>query len=290
MTRPGYSPPTQPGFAGPPRQPSVHARRRWWLVAITIGWVVVLAGLSLWSARHDPPTVPEQRDIAQALPVLTRATSAVLAAADGPGRAVRLEALRVDRGCRLTPVRAGMEATRDVTVFVPADQARAALDAIAKGLPPAYRAHVTGSGTGARVSLHADAGSYVALDADVPPGAQVFTVEVSTGCRPPAALDPADPRAGDPPPALADAERAFHGSGTPNVSAVACADGRTAATYTVDGLPRTGDLGRSLEQVTAGAAVVLSDPAAWAYRSGDVSVVVNAGPASTRVSATTPCH
>lgn len=254
-----------------------------------ITWVVVLAVLGLWSVRHDPPTVPEQRNIAQALPVLDRATSAVLAAADGPHRAVRLEALKVAHGCRLTPVRAGMEATRDVTVFVSADGARAALDAIAKGLPPGYHAHVSGSGNSGRVSLHADAGSYVGIDADLLADAQVLTVKTSTGCRPPTALNTADPRAGDPPAALADVERAFHGTGTPTVHALACGNGRTAATYTVNGLPRTGDLGRSLEPVTVGATVVLSDPNAWAYRAGDVSVVVNADPTSIRVSATTPC-
>ena len=251
-------------------------------------WVVALALLGLWSARRDPPTVPEQRDIAEALPVLERATSAVLAAADGPGRAVRLEALRLDRGCRLTPVRAGVAATRDVTVFVPADQARVALDAIVAGLPPGYRAHVSRSADGG-LDLHADAGSYVAIDAEAPAGAQVLTVEASTGCRPPAALGAANPRAGEPPRALADAVRAFHGSAEPTVRAVACADGRTAATYTVDGLPRTGDLGRSLAPVTAGAVVVRSDPRSWAYRAGAVSVVVDAEPTATRVSATTPC-
>ena len=280
-----------------------------------VAWIAVLAALGLWSVRHDPPTVPEQRNIAQALPVLERATGAVLAAAQGPGRAVLLGDLRLDRGCRLTPLRAGVAATRDVTVYVTADQARGALEAIARGLPAGYRAHVTHGGVvpgggaqggvaqgggaqggvaqggrGTRVSLHADAGAYVAIDADTLANAQVLTVEASTGCRPPAGTPLAtDPPAGDPPPALTAVLRALNGSGVPAVTAVACPAGGIAATFTVDGLPPIADLGRSLEPVTAGATVVRSSPGGWAYRTGTDSVVVTAESTSVAVATTTPC-
>jgi len=284
---PGYQ------YAAPPVGPPPRRKRRRWLVGIVVAWALVLAVLAVWSVRNDAPTVPEQRDIADALPVLERATGAMLAAAEGPGRAVVLGELRFAHGCRITPVRHGVEATRDVTVYVQADQARRVLDAIAGGLPPGYQARVAQARGGSRVGLHADAGSYVAIDADTLADAQVLTLEASTGCRPTAGttLDSADPRAGNPPPAFAAVLRALGaaGDGSPSVSAVACPGGGAAGTYTVDGVPRTKDLGRSLEPVTGGATVVRADPDGWAYRTGNDSVVVVADGPRLRVSATTAC-
>jgi hypothetical protein len=257
-----------------------------------LAWALILGALGLWSVRHDPPTVPEQRSIAQALPVLQRATGAMLVAAAGPGRAVVLGETRVEHGCRITPVRAGVEATRDVTVYVPAERAGSVLDAIAGGLPAAYRARVSRFGASSRVGLHADAGSYVAIDADTLANAQVLTLQAATGCRPPAVETPAlsDPQAGDPPTAFTAALHALGASGEPTVTAVHCPGGGTAGTYTVDGVPRTGDLGRRLEPVLHGAMVVRADPDGWAYRTGADSVVVTANGAAWRLSATTACR
>jgi hypothetical protein len=275
-----------PGY--PYAAPPPPRKRRWWLVAIVVAWAVVLTGLGLWAVRHDPPTVPEQRNIAEALPVLERATGAMLAAAEGPGRAVMLGELQVERGCRITPVRSGAEAFRDVTLYVPADQAANALDEVAAGLPAGYRAHVAAKGS--RVGLHADAGAYVAIDADSLVNAQVLTLEASTGCRPDAALAGASgPQAGDPPAALTTVLRALGGSGEPAVTAVGCPGGGTAATYTVDGVKAVGDLGRSLSPVTGGATVVRADPDGWAYRAGTESIVVAVRAGALRVSATTAC-
>src|ERR1700749_2827800 len=116
----------------PPTPP--RRRPRFLIVAIVAAWIVVLGALGFWAVRHDPPTVPEQRNIAQAVPVLQSATGRLLAAAQGPGRAVKLGDLQLTRGCRITPVRAGVEATRDVALYIPADQATAALSA--GGRPP----------------------------------------------------------------------------------------------------------------------------------------------------------
>jgi hypothetical protein len=266
-------------------------KRRWWLVGIVVGWAIILTGLGLWSVRHDPPTVPEQRNIAQALPVLDRATGEMLAAAEGPGRVVTIGDVQFDHGCRLTPVRAGVEATRDVTVFVAADQAAGALEAVAKGLPADYRAQVAKGSGGARVGLHADAGAYVAIDADTLADAQVVTLQASTGCRPTAATTgaTAQPQAGDPPAVLTEVLKALGGSGEPTVTAVGCPAGGTAATYTVDGVALVPDLGHSLEPVTAGATVVGADPDGWAFRTGSASIVVTALPTALRVMATTSC-
>jgi hypothetical protein len=254
-----------------------------------VAWATVLAALGFWAVRHDPPTVPEQRSIAQALPTLQRATGAVLAAAQGPGRVVVLNPVRLDAGCRITPVRSGVEGIRDVTVYVPAGRATTVLEAVARALPRAYRADVATKG--ARAGLHADAGSYVGIDADTLTDAQMFTLEASTGCRPPAAVGAAsaEPEPGDPPAALTAVLHALDGSGEPAVTAVACPDGRTAAAYSVDRVPRTADLGRSLEPVISGAAVVRGDPDGWAYRTGTDSIVVTVLATGLRVTATTAC-
>jgi hypothetical protein len=286
VTVPGYQ------LAAPPGSGLPRRRRRWWVVVTAGVWALVLALIAIWSAAHDPPTVPEQRTIAEALPVLQQATGAMLVAADGPGRVVVLGATKLASGCRITPLRNGVEATREVTMYVPAGQARQALDAVAEGLPTGYRPHVARAGKGSRVGLQADAGSYVGIDADTLANAQMVTLEASTGCRPAAstALNLGDPQAGDPPVAFTAALRAFGVAGETTVTAVRCPDGGTAATYTVDRRSSPVDLGRSLEPVLGGATVVRADPHGWAYRTGPDSVVILRDNASLHISATTPCR
>jgi hypothetical protein len=282
VTVPGYS------WGAPPAAPP---RRRWKQTAAIVVWAALLGVLAIWSSAHDPPTVPEQRNIAQAMPVLQQATGAVLAAASGPGRAVVLGKTKLSDGCRITPVRTGVEATRDVTMYVQADQARQGLDAVARGLPASYGAGVARAGKGARVALHADAGSYVAIDADTLATSQVVTLEVSTGCRPAATtvLDLADPPAGGPPLAYTSALRALGVAGETTVTAVRCPAGGTAATYTVERRSSPIDLSRSLEPALGGATVVRADPDGWAYRTGSDSVVVLRDGSTLHLSATTPC-
>jgi hypothetical protein len=278
----------------PPPAPPVRPKPRRWLVAIVLAWVLALAGLASWSIRHDSPTVPEQRDIAQALPVLQRAAGAMAAAAQGPDRAVVVGALHLDRGCRITPVRKGVEATRDVTVHVQADRARAALDAIAAALPDDYRARVAQSNAGKRIGLEADAGHYVAVDADTLAGAQVFTLEASTGCRPAAdtADEIADPRPAPEPAVLSAALTALRVTAVPNpaIHSVSCPGGGVASTYTVDDVAAPGDIGAALQPAVNGATVVRSDPDGWAYRLGGDSVVVVDDGGPVQVSATTSCR
>jgi hypothetical protein len=288
VSAPGYP------YVAPPAVPPGRPKRRRWLIAVVVAWVLVLAGLAVWSVRNDPPTVPEQRDIAQALPVLQRAAGAMLAAAEGPGRAVELGVLRLAQGCRITPVRHGIEGTRDVTVYVQADQARRVLDAIAAGLPDGYRARVAQSGNGSRIALEADAGGYVAVDADTLADAQVFTLEASTGCRPLADTGPgsAVPSAGPPPTALTRALKALKTptTGTPTARTIACPGGGNASTYTVDNVAAPADLGGVLQSAVHGATVVRADPRGWAYRTGADSVVITEDGGRLQVNATTACR
>jgi len=288
---------TVPGYHSVPPPPAARRpRRRWWLTGVVVAWALVLTGLAVWSVRHDPPTVPEQRDIADALPVLQRATGFTLAAADAADRTVTLGELTFDRDCALTPVRKGVEATREITVRVQPGQVPGALRDIARALPPEYAATARRNEAGTRYGLRADAGEFVSIDATADADATLFTVRVSTGCRPVAAgvdLDPAPApvAATEVPPAFTAAVRALRATGARATSTdVACPSGGTARTVTAGDLRAPADLGAALRGVVAGDVVVQSEPHAWAYRAGDVSVVVSDADGSARVAATTGCR
>lgn len=267
--------------------------RRPRLVALVVVWILIVTGLSVWSVRHDPPTVPEQRDIAEAVPVLQAATGAVFAAATaGRDRAVEIEDVRVRRGCRVTPVRSGVEATRLVTVYVRGDGALPVLKAIAAGLPAGYHARADASSSGKRVGLEADAGGYVAIDVRADAASQVLPIEISTGCRPDGDLKLGSPGLAAPPPPLTSALQAFgqEQAGAAGVTTVTCPGGSEGRTYTVDGVPPPRDLGKALQPLTDGATVVRAEPSGWAYLTGDGSVAVVKQGSTLRLSLTQPCH
>ncbi|MFI7541357.1 hypothetical protein [Actinoplanes sp. NPDC049599] len=288
MTAPAYHP-------APPPPAAPRPRRRWLLTAIVVAWALLLAGFAAWSVRKDPPTVPEQRDIAEALPVVQRATGAVLLAADAADRVVTLGELSFDRDCALTPVRDGVEASREVTVRVRAGALPATLDAIARALPAEYAATVRQNTAGTRYGLRADAGEFVGVDATADAGATVFTMVVSTGCRPLSDgvdLAPAPVAATEVPAEFTAALRALTPTAPSATSTeVACpGGGRTARTVTADDLPAPADLARAVRGLVADAQIVQADPQAWAYRVGAVSMVVSASAGSARVAATTGCR
>ncbi|MFG1605700.1 hypothetical protein [Actinoplanes sp. NPDC049265] len=274
----------------PTEQPRV---RRPGLIAVVVAWILVVAGLGLWSVWHDPPTVPEQRDIAAAMPVLQEAAGAVFAAAsDGRDRAAEIDDVRVRRGCRVTPVRSGVEATRTVTVYVRGDGALPVLEAIAAALPAGYHARADASTTGRRVGLEADAGGYVAIDARAEASSQVVPIEVSTGCRPDGDLELESPSLVKPPAQLVAALRALgqDEAAAAGSSTVSCPSGGSGRTYTVDGVPPPRDLGVALQPVVGGASVVRAEPSGWAYLIDGVAVAVVKQGSTLRLSVTEPCH
>jgi hypothetical protein len=260
---------------------------------VVVAWIVVVAGLGWWSVRRDRATVPDQRDIAVAVDDLRRATGALFAAAGGDERAAVLGPLELVRDCRITPVRRGMIANRDVTVHVHAGEALAALDAIAAGLPADYRAYVAERRGGTRLAFYADAGNFVGIDSDAESTARVVTLRVTTGCRPRGDAEPdrADPVAGAAPRVLDTVVAGLGGaaSAPTSVQAVACPDGGVAATYSVDGMAAPADLAARMRVVSAGASVVRDDAAAWAYRAGDDAVVVVPDGQRLRVSVSAGC-
>ncbi len=280
-----------PVHSYPPPPAGSSQRRRWWLAGLVGVWIVILGGLAIWSVGNAAPTVPEQRDIAQAVPELQKAAGVVFAAAAGPGRAVVLGKLAVVEGCRITAVRDGAVAARDIAVHVRAGEARVAVEAIAAELPASYAADVAVGRAGTEVSLHADAGSFIGIDADAKTAAEVVTIRVSTGCRPLGAdeAEPAaDPSAGPEPDALAAVlARLGASSGeTVDVSAVACPAGGVAGTYVVDDVAAPVDPARRLSGVPG---AVRSGPDVWAYRTGSDSVVVVRDDSRLRVEVSTDC-
>ena len=286
MTLPAYSYPPPP--APPKRKP------RWWLVGIVVAWAIVVVVGAVWSIRNEPATVPDQRSIKQALPYLENATGAMLAAADAPGRAVVLGDLVLDRDCHLTPVRPGVQGIRDVTVHVRAGQLGAAFDAIAAALPAGFKAQAKHGPAGARHDLYADAGGFVAIDATARADDTVFTLRASTGCRPRSDgfdSSPVDPPAAGLPPAYTRAVSALGAAGAQATErVVTCPGGTTARTVISGDLTEPRSLGTALAALAGPAAVVQADPHDWAYRDGDVSVVVDGSDGQVRVSATAGCR
>ncbi|HWS36067.1 MAG TPA: hypothetical protein VN408_25440 [Actinoplanes sp.] len=269
---------TEPGYAYPP---PAGPKRRWWTWAVVAGWAVVLTGAVFWSVRNDPPTVPEQRDIGQALPALGRAAGTVVEAVQDERWVLRIGELQVT-DCAITPVRDGREAVRTVTLYVAEGEAREALAGVAAGLPASYQAGVTGARGGTRLSFFADAGDYIAIEGEAHSSDQVLTLTLSTGCRPPAD----DREQADPPPGAVPGQVRELG-GTVR-GAVACPGGGTATTFQGDGGPADPDGGP--QGVPAGTEPVWSEPGGWAYRAGSESVVTTADGGRLRISVTTGCR
>ena len=268
-----------------------RGRRRRWLIGGTIVWFVLLVAVAVDSAGRDRATVPDQLDIASALPDVDRATGAVSAAADGAGRVLVIGAV-VMQDCDVTPVRAGADAARDVTVHVRAGEAPTTLDAIAAALPASYGARVSHSRGGTRHELSADAGEFVAVHGTVDDGGTVLTLRSSTGCRPlgAGATTPVVPAGATPAP-LAVALKALQltGQDPATIREVGCPSGGRARTVSVNGQPAPPDLGRALRAVTAGAVVIEEAADRLAYRAGDTSVVVTSESDRVAVTATTGC-
>jgi hypothetical protein len=263
---------------------------------IVSAWALVVAAIAVWSVRHDPPSVPDQRDIRQALPYLENATRAMLAAADVDGQVVVLGAPVFTDDCRITPVRSGVSASRTVIVHVRADQAAVAFATIAAGLPAGFKARAEQSAGGARQDLYADAGGYVAIEATAQADDTVFSLRAATGCRPKAAgvdLNPADAPATTPPPAFTRALRLLAAQVTGGAAAiqreVPCRNGTVARTVLSGEVPEPKNFGAALEAVEPPAAIVQADPHDWAYRDGGVSVVVTGSGGLVRVAATVGC-
>jgi hypothetical protein len=268
----------QAGYA-PPTGPDQPARgRRWlrWLVAATVVWAVLLAGLTWHSVRDDPPTVREQRTLAEAAPVADRAVGRLVAAVGDA--AWQLTPAEVGRDCRITPLSDGASLTRAVEVLVTPGGERALLERVAGRLPADWRAEVTG------VRLRADAGEFVAVDGRVVADG-VVRLTAGTGCRPNGGWTAPSP-AGDAGPELAGALAALGRPATDPVAVTAaCPGGGAARTVRVT----AGAAPVPLTPLAPLGAAVVERPDRYAYRTGSVLVLADATGGQLRLAASTGC-
>ncbi|MEU8260815.1 hypothetical protein AB0C02_09375 [Micromonospora sp. NPDC048999] len=253
------------------------------LVAATVAWGVLLAGLTWWSVRHDPPTVKEQRSLSQADPMVDGAVGRLVAAVDG--EAWELTPARMRRGCRLTPLADGATLTRGLDVLVAGGSERALLERVAQRLPADWRAGVHTDPEGPR--LRADAGEFIAVDGRVVTDGRV-RLSATTGCRP-ADTDYADllPEY----PLGSDLEAALRALGRPApagadaVVVTRCPAGGTANTIRV----AAGAEPLSLAPLRQLGTALVDRPETYAYRSGPVVVLVDGSGDQLQVAASTGC-
>ncbi|WP_374225561.1 hypothetical protein [Micromonospora sp. C31] len=264
------------------------APRRWlpWLLAGTVAWAVLLAALTWTSVRNDPPTVREQRTLAEAGPVVDRAVGALVAAA---GDTAVLTPPEIERGCRVTPFADGATLIRGVDVFVAAGRERALLEQVADRLPEDWRAGVrVTSDVGPR--LRADAGEFVTVAGRVAGDGRV-RLTVDTGCRPVGdGYDvPATAAAGVEADALGEALRVLGAPGgpAPELVTAPCPGGGTARSARSAGVEATASPAAALAPVTR--VPVLDVPQAYAYRRGPVTVVADLSGDQVVVSVNTAC-
>ncbi|HEX5741131.1 MAG TPA: hypothetical protein VFY17_06195 [Pilimelia sp.] len=164
------------GAAVPP--PPGRRPLRGALAVAAVVWTGLLVTLGWSSATRDAPTAREQRDVAQAAPVVDEATVALAAAARALGAAFALAPARLTP-CRLHLFRDGQHLRRDLTLTPPGGDAVGLLRGLRARLPARYDAVLHG-GDGAE--LTADAGGFVAVTAHASGPAAAATV--GTGCRP----------------------------------------------------------------------------------------------------------
>ncbi|WP_369931377.1 hypothetical protein [Plantactinospora sp. BC1] len=279
-----------PAWPGQPDPPAPPRQRRWLLVGL-VGWAVLLLVLTVVSVYRDEPTVPEQRSIEQAEPVLDRALGELVAAA-GPDVAVEIAAGRAPEDCELTVVRDGASLDATVVVHAPDADVPALLDRIADRLPAAYRAGVRHSADGSRHTLRADAGEFVAVEGgQAGPGLVELTAR--TGCRP-ISGDPDDRTVPPLPPADPDPHRLLGALGATDPTPVELAAARCpgqGTTWTTHAAGRGTPPGPPSAVLSrpAGAVVVADTTELYAYRSGPVSVVVESGEGRIRIAVSHGC-
>ncbi|WP_422737131.1 hypothetical protein ACN263_27440 [Micromonospora sp. WMMD729] len=271
-----------------PAPPAPARRGRRWLLVATVLWALLLAGLTWLSVRDDPPTVREQRTLADSAPVVDRAVGE-LARAAGPAGLLELGPARVSAGCRVTPLAEGARLRREVGVLASAGTERAVLTGIADRLPASWRA---GVGTGLDgPELRADAGEFVAV-AGRATGDGRLRLTVDTGCRPPGAgQDPTPAAVAGPEAAALTAALTALGRPTgdvPELVTAPCPDGTLARTARSAAGPAAAAETSALAAL-AGGAPLLDNPPVYAYRTGNVTVLAELGPDAARVAATVGC-
>nr|WP_205807420.1 hypothetical protein [Micromonospora sp. HNM0581] len=257
------------------------------MIAVTVVWAVLLAGLTWRSSTEDPPTVREQRTLTQAGPVVDGAIGELVAAASGGVPA--LTPPEVDRGCRISPFADGATLTRAVDLAAPVGEEQALLEQIADLLPARWRAGVRLTPEGPR--LRGDAGEFVTVTGRPATDGRI-RLTVDTGCRPvgedydSGGSVPAGPETA----VLAEAVRALDAhDGTPqSVIGAPCPGGGTARTIRAV-VDQVSTAPQAALAPLAGGTPVVETPDVYAYRRDGVAVLADFQPERIVVSATTGC-
>ncbi len=247
-------------------------------------WAVLLAGLTWWSVRNDPPTVKEQRSLSQAGPVVDRAIGELTAAIGADGVPALLPD-RLERGCRVTPLDDGTSLERGIEVAIADGDVRDVLRRVADRLPPRWRAGV--STYDGEPLLRADAGDFVAVEGrSGGPGRVLLTA--ATGCRPAGAgyRAPTADAAGESAVLARALGRWGRAAGAIQVLAAPCPGGGTARTV-------RGEASAAADQPLAAAfgagAAPVEDTADRYARPGDPAVLAERVDERIRVAVTSPC-
>src|SRR5688572_12748507 len=92
-----------PWLAYPPAQPPERRRPRRWIVVIVVVWCVLLAAGVGWAIATGGPTAREQSTVAEALPVVDRATAELVRSISDDGQAVAaISGLTKSADCSVT--------------------------------------------------------------------------------------------------------------------------------------------------------------------------------------------
>jgi hypothetical protein len=267
-----------PAAAPPPAVRPRRSTRRTVLTAVLVVWGLVLAGLAVWSYRHDEPTVREQRTLAQAAPVVERTVGDLVAAA-GPAAVPVVAGSAIAPGCRITPLRRGSTLTVALRFYAAADGGPALLRRLADGLPDSYRAAASDR------ALRVDAGSFVGARGRLSePG--VVQVNVTTGCRPGTLTSPVlapAARLDDVPVRVLSALGVAAVDPVTTLSAP-CPGGGAVTTARATGRGVAPPLATTL-----GGAPVLATPEVYAYRDGPYAYAVTVDGDAVAVFATSGC-
>ena len=267
----------------PPRR-----RTRWWLVAVSTAWAVVLLVAAVVTMRTDEPTVREQRSLGQAYGPLHRAVRELVRAAD-PAGVIAFAPAEVTRGCNLNPVWSGAAATQEVVLRVRPGTGPDALDGLKERLPAAWEPAVRHRPDRDEHRLAADAGDFIEIAGRVEDGGTVVRLIARTGCRPdagpiawPGWTDTASA------PALTSAA-ALKLTGAPREYTVDCGGDESARAYLWEG-PAPADVAGPLRALAPADAFVQSEPGAAAYRDGPVSTTAVAVDGTVRLTVATACR
>jgi hypothetical protein len=265
-----------------------RVRPRLWIAVVAAGWGLVLAAGIGWALVHRTPTAREQTTVADAQPVVERATAQVATAASVDGHAV-VAITGFDRvgECDVTVVRSGERYQRVVDASVAPGTEQALMERVAARLPAAYGATVH---AGQAPRLTGDAGLWVRLTGSIEgPGRVRFVVDTGA-CRPLGNVATLEAHVGDRSPVQAVLDRLGVTPSRWDAFQAACPGGGSISTVEAVGTEgsRSAPLDGTLREIANGD-VVVATPDLYAYRVGTTGVAVRTDPTGVAVTATTGC-